>query len=817
MLNFCRFETIKDTVPNPSSVADFRALVEGFAPAAPFGIHVPAPYKEAVPLFSVVSFKEGTRSRKASQLEYVNAAVFDLDDVPADAIERIHLNLVNARINHCLRSSYSDKGMDAEKRRFRAVLELDHPIPTADWGDLWDRLDAKYMERLSDGQCKDPNRIYYMPSFPGHTDVRPQSFVYLDGEPVPSGRILAEPRQAPPAPELPDQAKASLPMLQDLVKRLRRRKDPADGYALHMVLSGHPFAEKGSRDLTLFRVCCRIAEAFPDIDPTTVVPFFRASLREMHAKDPTDPLTEEQVLEKLGRAKVSASQTMAAQQAAAEDSTRGAIRRAFEAVGIKDRFHPYTVEEIVWMADLLGCREEDFHRYLCVVVEGSCWVWVFDRYVGPYPIRTVAHIARMLLMPATTAGFTPDVETPQGAKPISSEHLLSRFATIASGLSYSAINERSSYDASSQRLILAACARRRDLKPQWHTDVDAWFRALAGTKYDELLEWLAAFGQWDRPLKVGLFIGRGGTGKSLLVSGLSNIFQASAACNLGEVMGNNGFNADLKYTLVCAAEESAPKDIRGESRTAELRDFISLRNHTIRVKYQPNATLVGSARVVMTANNDGMFAGTNDLTLDDIEAIQERFFLLQCSEGAKTHLDGVPTETKAHWAQTAIAEHVLYLHQNMEDYVDLSRRFLGPAASHDFTDRMLIQSGSRSTLLHWLSNFLEMPKQAAQYQRFFTYDEPAGVLYANTNAILSSWSAFAPGNAPCPTARRLGTDLQALANTGRKAFCHNGRSYWAYPVDVSKLIQWAERYGVGVEEEIVRSLKALSVGTEVLP
>jgi len=815
MLHYCTFESVKDTVPKPLSVGSFRDLVEGFSPASPFGMHTPAPYKEAVPLFSVVTFKEGTRQRKASALTYVNAAVFDLDDAPAGSLERIHDRLVADKINHAIRSSYSDKGPLAASRRFRVVIELDRPLPVADWADLWDRLDAKYMERLSDGQCKDANRIYYVPSFPGHGGVQPQSFVFLDGEPLSSGRALAEPRQIPALPKT-DTTRCTGEMLKDLAVRLRRRKDPSDGHALELVVQGNPFAESGTRDLTLFRVCCRIAEAFPDVIPATVVPFFQASLSLMARRDPTDPLTEENVLDKLVRAKASAAQTMASQQAAAEESIRGAIRRAFMTVGIMDRYHPYTPEEVQWMAEeMLCCAPEDLHRHLCVVVESSCWLWVYDRYIGPYPLRTMPHVARTLLAPSTTVGFTPEIEGAQGPKPITADQMLSRFSTIAAGLSYSALSERSSYSHSAQQLVLAACPRRRDLTAKWHPDIDGWLRAMSGSKYEELVEWLSAFAEWGRPLKVGLFIGKGGTGKSLLVAGLSSIFQASTAASLGEVMGNQGFNADLKYTLVCAAEESAPKDLRGEARTAELRDFISLRNHTIRIKYQPNATLLGCARVIMTSNNDGMFAGTHDLTLDDIEAIQERFFMLPCLPDAKAFLDTIDTDTKELWATRAIAEHAMFLHTCFADYVDTSRRFLGPPASHDFTDRMLIQSGSRSTILHWLMNFLESPQQAPN-RRMFTYSAEEEVLFVNSGAILNSWGVYAPAGVPCPTARRLGTDLQSLANTTRRSLRDGTRRYWAYPIDVAKISAWAERYGMGVQEEIMKSLGGLGRASETM-
>lgn len=812
-LRLCRFDRLESTAAQPVEVPDFRALVSGWAPDAPFGWAQPAADKKSVPLFLPGTLKPGTTTRKKANIEAVTVGVFDLDDISHDDVCEIAMKLKAEGVNHMLRSTFSDKGDQTKPRRFRAILELTKPCPAEDWPDLWERLNAKYLKGLADPQTKDCSRFFYAPSRPASRNE--EVYGFLEGEALDPGRLLAEPRPITALPRLEPEdgpVKMSQELLERMARKLLRRADPTMGKVLKLILEGREFAEKGFRDTTLWRVCLTIVENCPHVDPRSVVPFFRASLQAMAVESPRDALTEADVLEKLDRAKKQTLDKIAQQQAEATENMRQDIRRAFERVGIRDRFDPYTPDEIKWMSEeLLRCREQDFHRYLVVVIESSAWFWIYDRYVGPFPLKNAGVVAHQLLVPAASAGFAREVETTKGPKPISTDDLLRRYATIGNEITYSAVEERARFDVESSTLILPACARRRDLRPQRHEDVEKWLRALAGEKrYWDLCEWLAAFPEWDHPLQAGLFIGDGGTGKSLLLDGLSNMFQNRNPCHLAEVLGSEKWNTELRMNLVCAAEEQAPMNSRGEARTAEIRDFISKRIHTIRTKYQPSANLIGAARVIMTANNDGMFANTHGLSPADIDAIQERFFMLQVQVEAKHYLKSLTSETRRAFAERKIAEHVLWLHANKEDYVDLSRRFLGPEPSQDFTDRMLVQSGSRANALHWIVSLLERPQQIGQSLMGFRFDEALNVLYANTGEMLKAWTLVS--NAlHVPSAHKLGHDLAALSKGARKGFRGaNGRTYWAYPVDVEKICQWSERFGISSPEDIRTSLKAMA-------
>lgn len=106
-------------------------------------------------LFSPATFFEGT-TRSNANVESVSLLVLDHDD--GETLEEIEARLKG--IAHTIYSTYS---YDGENHKCRVVIPLNRPVAATEWPRVWRKL-AHHFGGQMDGQCKEPARMYYLPS-----------------------------------------------------------------------------------------------------------------------------------------------------------------------------------------------------------------------------------------------------------------------------------------------------------------------------------------------------------------------------------------------------------------------------------------------------------------------------------------------------------------------------------------------------------------------------------------------------------------------------------------------------------------------------
>jgi hypothetical protein len=111
------------------------------------------PDKKLARCWSPTRYAADANTRGNIGVEAVSCLVFDLDRVPPDPkrLEHVHW------IGHTTWSHRS------ESPRWRVVVPLARPLPSATWADVWQRARAALCPE-ADPACKDPSRAYWVPS-----------------------------------------------------------------------------------------------------------------------------------------------------------------------------------------------------------------------------------------------------------------------------------------------------------------------------------------------------------------------------------------------------------------------------------------------------------------------------------------------------------------------------------------------------------------------------------------------------------------------------------------------------------------------------
>jgi len=213
------------------------------------------------PSWSPTTF-DGQRSNENA--DEVSVLVYDLDDLLPD----FEKSLARLRGLQCI--VHSTHTHTAQKPRLRACVALSRPVPAASWRAVW-LAAAIDLELPADPACKDPARLYFLPSSPAGTD---RVALVGEGEPyepelgpraVKSDkpvRVVPKPLDVPP-PDATD-VKSLHRVLADLRYRKARSGQTEHAELLDAVIKGEAVAPQGSRSIRINQVASLLAYALPD-------------------------------------------------------------------------------------------------------------------------------------------------------------------------------------------------------------------------------------------------------------------------------------------------------------------------------------------------------------------------------------------------------------------------------------------------------------------------------------------------------------------------------------------------------------------------
>lgn len=185
-----KYATYTSNSRTPDFVREAKSF-RHFCQEAPFGPSMPYGAKNEAPMFSAVEYSEAGLTIQA-----VTVAMFDLDAISNASLAFISQALREARINHCLRSTWSDM---PHSRCVRLAVELSRPALSEEWDGVWDTINTKYLDGRADPGCADITRKWYAPSHPQPTGLAAVASTFFDGAPFVLPEKSAVEPAAPPS------------------------------------------------------------------------------------------------------------------------------------------------------------------------------------------------------------------------------------------------------------------------------------------------------------------------------------------------------------------------------------------------------------------------------------------------------------------------------------------------------------------------------------------------------------------------------------------------------------------------------------------
>lgn len=754
--------------------------------------HIETDKKTDAPAISPAEWAPG-EERKKSKVVRVHLAAIDLDKVSRESLKTLKAKL--EPYSYVVHTTWSHSDADKEKGLFclRMYLPLSRPVEAAEWPRFWKGLEG-FFGGLLDPSCKDPGRLYFLPSAKAGSSQCHFS-KYQTKEALPVESFLARPKI--------ETATRKQNFSIDKVALLARELSTSSSayqreiaQRLDLLVQGKTWAKVGERDTTLFKLCALLAEKWPSIDAHEIAACFAPSLEAMEAEEPGAP-TIDDVVAKLSRKQAEAKEKSEL-ELSADDRTR-----IFNAFGRK-RDTPYTDDELDAFARSAGLSRERFHP-LWIIQRGAYYYFFKNGSYGPaFSSHEMVNAALRDLAPAISASVSCWRTAPNGTKVQKNDKELVRdYGTIASSVVVDMTAQKSFYQWDTNTLVEAPCPLR-PLKAEFSELVDGYFRKLGGEYQEKLLDWIASVTLIEKPCAALFLHGVQGGGKGLLAMGLSRLWRIYGPTLLKDVFGN--FNDSLANCPLILSDEKLPGHFKLEGNTEDLRSFIQERSRPLRRKYLPHADLIGTSRLIIAANNKDVFQTGENLTIDDIKAIRERILDIPVTIESQKYLSSLSaSDLSAFIEGDGIAKHALWLKENRVVVPD--GRFLVSGCDTAFHRSFPTATGIASDILHWLTCYLQNPAKIDAIGSLLMRIED-GELLVTAKCIIENWEVYQTNtDTRRATSSRICRALASLS-TGKKKQFKNGRgiktNYW--PIRTEYLLSWNADSGFATDEELMSAL-----------
>lgn len=750
--------------------------------------------------------------RRRDTVEALSVAVLDLDEsAQGQSITRADFEAVCERIEAagvraCVHTTHS---ATREQPKARVVFQVDRWIEPGEWPAVRASL-CKRFEIYADPGAKDVSRLFFLPAvsaegayfFGASTDAdKVLSVSELLGS-APSNAPATTRLEVPPA--TPPPASGDQPVNMVNLRWLLNSSRGQHSDLIRKALAGVAVADKGSRDTTLNALAAATRFAVPSDTPTAaLLELYRSSVQMIPAEQGEDWI--EVLREKLDRHQQRRRDYDKRKAAEREDllkSLRKESGQLAPVVAVPEDVapeevdtSPYSAVEIAEFAAAQNCDTQDFRKRWIVSNANSFYVFVNGRYLQPItrndlPVSLLRDLSRAPVELQRQSKRGDFLQRPVGE--ILAEHSTVARATVAS-LSL----QRSFYDPRTQTFH-EAVTPLRPITPRYHDEIHQWLLMLDPHRL-KVVEWVAALPKLDYQCCALYISGASGSGKTLFASGFARLWSTGGFSAFKDIVNN--FNDPLlRCPLVCA-DESMPdkKDI-----TSELRRLIGSRERALNRKFMPSATLHGSIRLILLANNERMLHTEEQMTADDIEAVGGRILFRRVTKEATEYLKKIGrNRLEKEWILgDMMAEHSLYL-SNSRPATDSNDRYLVDGDSEDFHSALALNSGLALLITQWLVLYFSDPN-APPIQGV---EIGSGWVMAHAEAMAKQvmWDRYVPSTR-VESAAKISQTLKAMAH---KEIEHSVNRHQPNEfrkrvmlIGGKRLIDWAREHGIGNPERL---------------
>lgn len=590
-----------------------------------------------------------------------------------------------------------------------------------------------------DPACKDVGRLFKLPFVPGSDPSVLDEWYSLET----AGPIPFEPKKlnawtfgggsslhvSEPIPSNPKKYKRSE------VPSLKRMP------YFDRLMNGEPLAPRGERHSKLTSTAISMAHNLTDPTPTEIYSLLLPSV--LSGLDHTD--NKGDILNKLWS---QAHYAVGVVQKEAEIETEVEEAREMLADGAFSR-----------IADIIGCDELDAIKHVGLMAD-SGHTFIYSEEEENYSSRPVLQANALLPMMRELCPNLVGFKTSRGALKQDRDIRFNYCTQAIGSVVYDYMQEEVNYDRLNRAIILPGGQRRKGLTAKHSKSVEKWLALLAGDKIDALNSWLALFLSLDRSLCALYLQGPSGVGKNMLASGIAKLFN-SAACKY-KVIGER-FQVKLIDTPFLYADETAELSYLNSSKATSLfREALGENERPLEPKGKAHVDLRGYIRVMIGTNTADALHIREDLSADDVKAIQDRVGYIKVrTNEAEKYLLSLTQEQRKKMVDYKIAEHVLWLKENFEVPEELrTRRFA--AWDSDFAKTVKVEIGQTKTVAeaigNWFNTLVDLEDRS---KGLFRKDE---ALYVHKKTLQQQWEFLVHGSTnKQPKTRALETALRQLA------------------------------------------------------
>lgn len=720
--------------------------------------------KENTPLFSPAELVSGT-SRNDKNVVAIHFGVLDIDGVAeSDLVSQLPF-----QHSFLLYSSYSHVKKGGA---WRVLIPLTRPVTPEEWPDFWPRLNDLFGQ-LGDPKCKSRSHAYFLPAVPSAEELPHAVYDWNDGETVDVDALLSAPLSPVVATPV---ATITLEAFRSAARRQKRHMRAR----FDALLAGESFAKRSERNNVSFQMMRDLARELPDIDPESVRPFLAPSIDNMK---PDGGFNLDIVVRQFADAQRAHAIERVEQTNAARERAADNVERAFHRTPFRGRREPYTEAEIALFAEHIGVKS--MQNYWVLQHKTSYYAFLAGEYVGP--ITKDELVEAHLLAPASSAGVEILRLTKSGSTPKTWQDLVIEYGTriekVVADLGASAPY----FDPDTRTLYEAPCPMR-PIEPRFDAAVDQWMRHFAGENYDKFVAWMAGVPEVREPTAVLFIKAQRGSGKTMLMNGLGRLWLAPGQDppEVVDTMATSArdYNDAMLRCPLTVADENFPPN-----RSAELRRFMQARSHTLRRKFLPVASVFGTVRVIIAANNTNLLKIREVLTVDDVEAIGERILFLQPGPEAREYLLSLGDRPRAWVDQDILAAHCRWLHQN--HHYQKGSRFLVEGQQGSLHRSIAISTSVSSAVCEWVARFLRDPNKALQCDvpTVMVRDEE---ILVSPSGLSQYWDLYTTNFKPAPELRDVSTALQAITLRDRRVVKVKGKATHFRIMNKDFLRQWAD-------------------------
>lgn len=266
--------------------------------------------------------------------------------------------------------------------------------------------------------------------------------------------------------------------------------------------------------------------------------------------------------------------------------------------------------------------------------------------------------------------------------------LVKRDARLAEQIEVDFLRTDNRFDAGRGALIEGLSVA--DVVPAFSEKVDRWLSALAGAKFERLVQWIASCRQ-DHLGDVAaccVIVGPADTGKSLLFKAIAQLYGASPVKLSSAV---ERFNSTIKKCPIILDDEAECLK-EGKVKSSLFRALIQDRVREAEPKGLEKILVKGCARYAVTANDlsDLRFADVRGA--DSLRAVADRLLVVRASEPARGALAALRVAGSYNVDLGVVTRHLRWVWETVEP--DRSKRFLGSLGHEDLDALEAAASGA---------------------------------------------------------------------------------------------------------------------------